>query len=156
MKPQAGFAFALSRLVARLGGRNVCRAQWSAPEAYGVCLLVFLISWVGTGRLLPLLVRAGILRLVLFAAVPLVLWLVFLLLYYLISLVIRIFRRFGFFLAASNAFLQHLFFASLTTLLSFFLLRSGSGLLQVLGSLWLGLVALNLVSILIEQLLDRP
>jgi Predicted nucleoside-diphosphate sugar epimerases len=154
MRPQFGFAFALSRLLARLSGRKVCRAQWSGLEAYGVCLLVFGISCVSAGRVLPLVVRPGILRVALFAALPVILWGGFLLLYYVLSLVIHLFRRLGLYSAATNAPLQQLFFASLTTILSFFLLRSGSGWLQSLGILWLGLLALNLISIVVERLFD--
>ena len=155
MRQQSGFAFALPRLVVRLSGREVCRAQWSGLEANGVSLLVFGITWVCAGSALPLFVRPGVPRLVLFAVLPVMLWIGFLLVYYLISLLIRPFRRFRLYSAVTNVPIQHQFFVSLTTLLSFLLLRSDSGWLQSLGILWLGLLVLNLISMVIERLLDR-
>jgi len=155
MRRQEGYAFALSRLVARLGGRKVRRAEWSTLETYGVGLLVFGISCVCAGRVLPLFVRATVLRVLLFGALPVLLWVTFLLLYYLVSLFIRLLRRFGLYSAPTNDPVQHLFFVWLTTVLSLLLVAKGSVWLQLLGGLWLGPLILNLISIPIERLLDQ-
>jgi hypothetical protein len=155
MKPPLGFAFACSRLVARLGGREVCRAKWSGLEAYGVGLLVFGISWVCAAHAIPLFVRRLALQIVIFVTLPVLLWLIYLLLYYLISLGVRLFRRLGLYSAPTNDPIQHSFFVLLTTFLSFSLLRSESVWLESLGGLWLVLLALNLLSIVVEKLFGR-
>ncbi len=155
MKPPLGFAFACTRLLARLGGREVRRAEWSGLEAYGVCLLVFGISWVCAARAIPLFVRPLGLQIVIFVTLPVLLWLIYLLLYYLISLGIRLFRWLGLYSAPTNDPIQHLFFVLLTTFLSLSLLRSEAVWLESLGGLWLALLALNLLSIVIEKLFGR-
>lgn len=155
MRTRLGFAFALSRLVARLGDRGVCRAEWSGLETHGVCLLVFGISYICAARLVPLFVRPVALQVMIFVVLPILLWVVFLLLFYLVSLAIKPFRRLGLYRAATNEPVQHLFFVFLTTLLSLSLLGSETVWLQSLGSLWLTLFGLNLIAIAIEKLLDR-
>lgn len=155
MKPPLGFAFACSRLIARLGGRKASRAEWSGLEAYGVGLLVFGISWVCVARAIPSFVRPFALQIAIFLTLPVLLWVIYLLLYYLISLSIRPFRRFGLYSAPTNQPIQHLFFVLLTTFLSLSLLRSEVVWLESLGGLWLALLALNLLSIVIEKLFDR-
>jgi hypothetical protein len=155
MKPPLGFAFACSRLVARLGGREVRRAKWSGLEAYSVCLLVFGISWVYAARAIPLVVRPFALQIVIFVTLPVLLWLIHLLLYYLISLGIRLLRRLGLYSAPTNDPIQHLFFILLTTFLSLSLLQSEAIWLESLGGLWLALIALNLLSIVIEKFFGR-
>jgi hypothetical protein len=81
--------------------------------------------------------------------------LIYLLLYYLISLGVRLFRRLGLYSAPTNDPIQHSFFVLLTTFLSFSLLRSESVWLESLGGLWLVLLALNLLSIVVEKLFGR-
>jgi len=155
MRTPLGFAFALPRLVARLGGREVLRAEWSGLEAYGVGLLVFGISYLCAAGLVPLFVRPMVFQVVTYAILPVILWLVLLLLYYLISLASRTFRQLGVYSASTNDPAQHLFFVVLTTFCSWFLVRSNAIWLQSLGCLWLALLGLNLVAIAIEKLLDR-
>jgi hypothetical protein len=155
MKPEVGFGFALPRLLARGRGREVRHAEWSGLEACGVGLLVFGINWVCAAHFLPLFVRPLILRIIVFVALPVLLWVAFLLLYYLVSLVIRLLRRFGLYTATTNDPIQHLFFVFLTTLLALFLIRNGSPPEHWLGELWLGLLALNLVAVAIEKISGR-
>ena len=51
---EIGYAFALPRLIARLGGRRARRAEFSRWEAYGMGILVFGVSCVFVARtLLP-------------------------------------------------------------------------------------------------------
>ena len=47
---EIGYAFALPRLIARLGGRHARRAEFSRWEAYGLGILVFGISCVFVAR----------------------------------------------------------------------------------------------------------
>ena len=155
MRPRLGFAFPLSRLVARLCGRRVCRAKWSVVEAYGVCLLVFGINWVCAGWVVPLFVRGILFQLLVVLILPVVLWLIFLLLYYLISLLIRLLRRLGLYSAPTNEPGQHFFFVCLTTFLSLLLLQSENLWLQSLGGVWLALLGLNLVALALEKAITR-
>jgi len=126
MKSPLGFAFALTRLSARLSGRQVRRAEWSGLETNAVGLFVFGISLACAARVIPLFVRPIALQVVICTMLPVLLWIVYLLLYYLISLGIRICRRLGLYSAATNNPIQHLFFVLLTTLLSLSLVRSGT------------------------------
>ena len=148
-EPELGYAFALPRLVARLAGRKVRRAEFSRLEAYGVCLLVFGISNLFVARaLLPLLGSLVLQWLVVFL-LPFAMWAAFLLLYYLVSLVIAVFRRLGFYRATTNNSFQHIVIMTLTTLLALALVRDECDGVKSLGFLWLGLLALNLLAIAI-------
>lgn len=153
---QLGYAFALSRLVARLAGCKARRAEFSSTEAYGLGILVFGISCVFVARAVLPIVRPWALYLVLLFVLPFAIWLAFLLLYYLNSLVIVLFRRLGLYSAATNNPFQHILIMSFTSLIALYFLREERGWVKSLGVLWLGLLSLNLLSIFLERFLDEP
>jgi hypothetical protein len=155
MKTPLGFAFALSRLAVRLSGREVCQAEWSGLEAYGLCLLVFGIGCVSAARAIHPFVRPVALEILILVMLPVLLWLACLIVHYLIAQAIRPLRRLGLYSAPTNDPIQHLFFVLLTTFFSFMLFRSGTIWLQLLGGFWLALLGLNLLAIVIEKLVDR-
>jgi len=106
----------LSRESWRDWSGKVRRAEFSGAEAYGVGILVFGISCVWAERALLPLVRALPLRLFFLILLPVGIWLAFLILYYLVSLVIALCRRLGLYAALTNNPCQHVAIMSLTTL----------------------------------------
>ena len=154
-RSELGYAFALPRLVARLAGRSVRRAEFSGVEAYGLSILVFGISCVWVGRMFLALVRPFGLRLFLLFLLPFALWAGFLLLFYLVSLLIALSRRLGLYSAVTNNPFQHVVIMSLTTLLAFLLLDDECDWVRSLGIFWLGLLGLNLLAIVWLKLLKE-
>ena len=146
-RSERGYAFALPRVVAHLAGGKVRRAELSGAEAYGVGILVFGISCVWAGCALLSLVRPLPLRLFFLILLPVGIWVAFLILYYLVSLVIALCRRLGLYAAVTNNPFQHVAIMSLTTLLASLLLRDECAWVKSLGILWLGLLGLNLLAV---------
>ncbi len=151
-----GYAFALPRLVARLGGRRARRAELSRWEAYGLGILVFGISCVFAARIILPLVRPGVLQGVLLVLLPFAIWIAYLLLYFVDAQVVALLRKLGLYSAPTNNPFQHLVIMSGTTLLAVLLLQDKCAWLKSLGVFWLGLLALNLLSILILKLRHEP
>jgi hypothetical protein len=152
---QIGYAFALPRLVARLGGRKVRRAELSRWEAYGVGLLVFGISCVFVGRALLSIVRPPPLQLLIALLLPFGIWVAFLILYFLNWLISRFLRQLGLYSAPTNNPFQHFAIMSLITLLAALLVNDECDWVKSLGIFWLGLLALNLLSLLVLKLLHE-
>jgi hypothetical protein len=144
---ERGYAFALPRVVARLAGHKVRRAEFSGAEAYGVGILVFGISCVWAGRALLSLVRPAPLRIIFLVLLPVGIWAAFLILYYLVSLLIALCRRLGLYSAVTNNPFQHVVIMSLTTLFALLLLRDQCVGVRSLGILWLGLLGFNLLAL---------
>ena len=153
---QIGYAFALPRLVSRLTGRKARRAEFSSAEAYGLGILVFGISCVFVARALLPIVRPLALYLVVLFVLPFAIWVAFLLLYYLNSLVIAPLRKLGFYSAVTNNPCQHIVIVLLTTGIALHFLRAESLWVKSLGLFWFGLLCLNILSIFVEKLLDEP
>ncbi len=153
--PVSGYAFALPRLAARLGGRKVRRARWSRWEAYGTGLLVFGLSCVFVGRLISPLVRPIFWQLLVLLALPFAIWIGWLLLYYVASLLIALLRKLGLYSGGTNHSFQHVFIICLITILAALLARDETGWMQSLGIFWLALVGFNLVSIVGLRILDE-
>ncbi|MDQ3199606.1 MAG: hypothetical protein M3Q46_10580 [Verrucomicrobiota bacterium] len=145
---QIGYAFALPRLVARLAGRQVRRAELSRWEAYGTGILVFAIPCVFAARLFLPLVRHLALQLLFVVLLPFAVWIAFLLVYFINARIAALLRRLGLFSAPTNNPLQHVVIISMVTLLAALLLRDPSDWINSLGALWLGLIGLNLLSLL--------
>ena len=149
---QIGYAFALPRLVARIAGRKVRRAEFSAGEAYGLGILVFGMSCVLVARLLFPFVRPVVLQGFFLCLLPFAVWVAFLLLYYLNFLVISVLRRLGFYSAITNNPFQHTVIMSLITGIACSFLRDECDWVKSLGVFWLGLLSFNLLAILVEKL----
>ena len=154
-RPELGYAFALLRLVARLAGRRVRRAEFSGAEAWTLGLLVYGICWTFLGRLLLPGVRSILGQLLILLALPFAIWAGFLLLYYLNSLLITPFRRLGLYSAVTNNLFQHVVIMSLITGLALVLLRDESLWVKSLGAFWLVLLGANLVATIILRLVER-
>ncbi|MBA3832053.1 MAG: hypothetical protein H0X34_09195 [Chthoniobacterales bacterium] len=141
-----GYWFALPRLVARIAGRKVRRAEWSRWEAYGVGLLVFGIGCVFLAHALFEVVRPWALRSLCLLITPVAIWIACLLVYFVNWLIAGLLRRLGLYSAPTNNPLQSVMIISLITLLALLLLRDESGWFRSLGAFWLALLALNLLS----------
>jgi hypothetical protein len=152
---QLGYGFALPRVLARSMGRNARRAQFSAAEAYSVSLLIFAIHYIFLARMLIALFAAPSLASILtLLLLPLATWIYFLVLYYAISLALRMFRKCGILASLPNNRFQSIIISALTTLIALFFLRADALWLRTLGSLWLGLLFLNLLAMAAEKLAD--
>ena len=148
---EAGYAFALPRLIAQLRGRHARRAEFSRWEAYGLGLLVFGISCVFAANLFLPFVRPLLWRWLALLILPFVIWVAFLVLYYVNALIIAALRRCGLYRQPNNRF-QHFVIMSLTTFFAVLFLREENHWLYSLGVFWLTLLGLNLVAIVILNL----
>jgi len=153
---QIGYAFALPRLLARLAGRKARRAELSRWEAYGVGILVFGMSCVFVARLFLPFVRPSALQGLVVFLLPFAIWVAFLILYYLNSLIIALLRRFGLYSAPTNNPFQHVVIMALTTATALHFLGDECDSVKSLGIFWLGLLFLNFLSILAERLRHEP
>lgn len=153
---QIGYAFALPRVVARRGGRNVRQAEFSRWEAYGLGILVFGMSCVFVARLFLPFVRPALLQVLVLFLLPFAIWVAFLILYYLNFLTIGVLRRLGLYAALTNNPLQHAVIMALITGIALHFLHDECTWVKSLGIFWLGLLFLNLLSILIEKLRHEP
>ncbi len=144
---ERGYAFALPRLLARLGGGEVRRAELSRWEAYGLGILVFSLACVLAGHLLLPLVRPVFWRLLALFFLPFAVWVAFLLFFYLNALLAGGLRRLGLYRAVTNNPFQHFVIIGLTSLWAVLLIRTGTDWMCSLGVLWLGLLALNLLAL---------
>ena len=150
-----GYAFALPRVVAKLFGAKPRRAEWSAAEAYGFGALVFAIACVFSGRELSLFVRPWPWRGLLLLALPFAVWAGFVLLYYLLSLLIKLLRKIRLYTAPTNDPFQHVVIMFLMSLIALRFLRDPLGWISSLGVTWFMLVGTNIFCIFFERLLDE-
>ena len=150
-----GYAFALPRLVARVRRGKPRRAEFSAVEAYGLGLLVYAMTCVFAARALLSVVRPMAFYLIVLFTLPFAVWIASLFLYYFNSLVIALFRRLGLYSAVTNNPFQHVVITSLISLIALRFVFEGPVWVKSLGVFWLGLVSLNLLSILVEKFLDE-
>ena len=154
-RPELGYKFALPRLLARSAGRKVRRAQFSAGEAYSLGLLVFGLHCVFAARAILPFVRTTALQALALLFLPFAIWIAFLFLYYMNSLVLALLRRAGLFAIVPNNQFQHVVISTLTTLIALAFLREESSWIRSLGVLWLALLAFNLFAIVLEKFLDE-
>ena len=137
MNDEAGFWFALPRLLARIAGRSkVRRAEWSAVEAYWLGWLVFLIPCLFLWR------EGGLF----FVLTPLVVWVGWLVVYFLVWLLANRLRQLGFYRAGTNNPLQSLFILALVSLCALRFLGDPNLIFRSLGLFWLALLGLNLLA----------
>jgi hypothetical protein len=153
---ERGFWFALPRLLARLTGRKVRRAQWSAVEAYGLGWLVFLFPCVFFWREQLAVVRPIFWQIVLFVLIPLAVWIGWLLLYFFVWLLAGLLRQLGLFSRLTNNPLQSFFIILIVSVLALLFLRDEQFWLRSLGMFWLGLVALNFCAEVILRCSHEP
>lgn|GEM_PF-5706953 len=152
---QIGYVFALPRVAVKFFGGRPRRAEWSRVEAYGFGLIVYGMAFVFLARELLMLVRSPPACLSLLLILPVAVWIGFLLLYYLLSRVIALLRRFRLYSGPNDRF-QHYVIMLLTSLIALHFLRDPLGWISGLGTLWFLLLGLNIFCIFFERLLDEP
>ena len=150
---QMGYAFALPRLIARLVGRKVRRAEFSRGEAYALGILVFGMSCVFAARALLPVVRPGALWALVLFLIPFAIWVAFLILYYFNFLLVAGLRRLRLYSAITNNPFQHFVIMVLTSAIALHFLGDECLAVKSLGIFWFGLLSGNLFSIVVEKLL---
>jgi hypothetical protein len=151
---QPGYVFALPRVVVGLIWKKPPRGEGSRAEAYGLGLIVYGMALVFCARQLLMFVRETPVRVVLLVILPFAVWIGFLLLYYLVSLVIAFLRSLRLY-AGSNERFQHYVIMLLTTLIALHFLRDPLGWISGSGTFWLLLLGLNIFCGFFERLLDE-
>lgn len=145
---EIGYAFALPRLLARLGGQTVRRAELSRAEAYGVGILVFGICCVFAARAVLPFVRSWPAQLLFVFLLPAAMWVVLLVVYFINWLLVASLRRLGLYSAPTNNPFQHFVIICLVSLIALLFLLDEAGWIHSLGAIWLGLVGCNLLALL--------
>ncbi len=148
---QIGYAFALPRFLARLGGRKVERAEWSRVEAYGVGILVFGICCVFVARMVLPFVRPLTGQFLFLFVLPFAVWIAFLVVYAVNWQLVTLLRRLGLYSAPTNNPFQHFVIMTLVTIVAALFLRDG-GWVKSLGELWLLLLGANLLALSVLKL----
>jgi hypothetical protein len=152
---ERGYFFALTRLLARLAGRRVRKAEFSRWEIYSAGWFVFGFAGVVTGWILLPLVRPTELKILVLLLLPAGVWIALLLFYFVNWTTAAILRQLGLYAERTNNPLQHLIIMAVFSCFALALLRDENMLLNSLGIFWLGLVSLELLALLILRFLDE-
>lgn len=140
---ELGFWFALPRLLTRMAGKKVRRAQWSAAEAYGLGWAVFLFPCIFLWHEQLAVVRPIAWQIVVFVLIPFAVWIGWLLVYFFVWLLARLLCRLGLFSGRTKNPLQSFFILLIVSVLALLFLRDEQFWLRSLGVFWLALLALN-------------
>ncbi len=143
---EMGYAFALPRLLARIAGLKVRRAQWSAAEAYGLGSLVFLLPCVWLWQEEVAGARSLVRQIFALGFVPLLVWLGWLLVLAVVWSLASMLRRLGLYRAPTNLPLQSFFILTLVSLCALSFVCEPNLVLRSLGIFWFGLVLLNFLA----------
>jgi hypothetical protein len=139
------FYFPLFRLIAMLRGGSATRAESNAVEAWLAGLMVYLIHYLFFAALLIPSNHNAWLTALLLVALAFWVWLFWLLLLYLNSVIIRVLHLGGFFRMIPTRRLQSILWVILTTAMAWTLLK-GSPAPREAGAIWLVAVAMNLAA----------
>ena len=145
------FYFSLPRLIAKTCGGNPRRAETNAVEAWAGGLIFYLVSYVFFAAQL---VQRGLRHwqtALLLVALGFFVWLFWLLLLYINSLIIKLLHLCGLFRTIPSRRAQSILLGISTTAMACALLLRGSWMLSV-GLFWLLAVAANLASALVLAL----
>jgi hypothetical protein len=150
-KKGARFYFSLPRLVAKIGGGDARRAETNALEAWAGGLIFYLITYVFfAAQFIPRGLKHWETALMLIALAFFV-WLFWLFLLYINSLVIKLLRLCGLFRTISIRRAQSILLGIATTAMACTLLTRGP-LIRGVGLVWLVAVAVNLAAALVLAL----
>ena len=141
-----GFGLSLPRMFLWLDGKDPRRAERSAIEAYAVGTFMYLLSYLSAAQLILQRIDSAALRLAGLILLLVIIWLFWLLLLYVNSILILLLRRIGLHKGLSNTASQSVLLTTLATIFAFYLARDDSWM-GWLGLGWMFLVFLNLVSI---------
>ena len=141
------FYFALPRLLAKLRGGNATRAEQNGAEAWFGGLAIYAISYLYFAGLIP--DNPGWwTRAFLFGALAFLVWLFWLLVLYLNSLILKLLRGLGPWRALPIRRGQSILLATAATAMAVALVQRGS-LSGEIGAIWLTAIAMNLLAALI-------
>jgi hypothetical protein len=145
--PNAGpqFYFSLLRFLAMLRGGDAKRAESNALEGRLVGLMMYLIHYLFFATQFAPSTNAPWLATLLLTALAFWVWLFWLLLLYINSVIIKFLRVCGLFESIPTRRAQSILWAIATTAMACGLLRS-TGWVRELGAIWLVAVAMNLAS----------
>jgi hypothetical protein len=138
------FYFALPRLLAKWRGGDPNRAEKNEAEAWSAGLAIFGISYLYLAILIPDAVTWWA-RGMMFVALVFLVWLFWLLVLYVNSLIFKWLQRFGLFRSVAMRRGQSVFIATTTTAMAVALLQRDSFASEI-GAIWLTATALNLVA----------
>ena len=147
------FYFSLLRVIAMLRGGDARRAESNGFEAWLVGLFIYSIHYLFFATLFIPSNTAGWLTILLFVALAFWIWLFWLLLLYINSVIIKALHICGLFRTIPTRRAQSILWGISTTAMAFVLLKS-SPALRELGAIWLVAVAMNLVSAVVLALSD--
>lgn len=141
---QPHFYFALPRLIATMRGADGGRAEKNGTEAWVGNIAIYLVNYLFFAQFvpahLPLWQRTLLLTALLF-----VVWLFWLAVLYLNSLIIGMLRLVGVFRTIPSRHAQSILLGTWTTAMAFDLLERGSWIGEV-AAIWLVAVAMNLAA----------
>jgi hypothetical protein len=147
------FYFSLFRLLAMLRGGDARRAESNSFEAWLVGLMVYAIHYLFFATLFIPSHLPPWLAALLFVALAFWIWLFWLLLLYINSVIIKFLHLCGLFRALPTRRAQSVLCGILTTAMACVLLRS-SPAPRELGAIWLVAVAMNLTAALVLAFSD--
>ena len=145
MNRKREFYFPLFRLIAMLRGGSASRAESNAVEAWLTGLMVYLIHYLFFAALLIPSHHSAWLTALLLVALAFWVWLFWLLLLYLNSVIIHVLHLGGFLRAIPTRRLQSILWGIVTTAMAWTLLKSSPAPREV-GAIWLVAVAMNLAA----------
>jgi hypothetical protein len=138
------FYFALPRLLAKWRGGDPKRAEKNAVEAWLAGLAVFGVSYLYFEILIPD-ATAWWARVMMFVALAFLVWLFWLLVLYVNSMILKSIQRFGLFRSLPMRRGQSVLIATTTAAMAIALVQRDSFASEI-GAIWLTATALNLVA----------
>jgi hypothetical protein len=138
------FYFALPRLLAKMRGGDPIRAEQNSVEAWGANLAIYLISFLYFAGFIPFF-DSWWARALIFVALAFVLWLFWLVVLYVNSLILKFLSSFGLLRSLPIRRGQCVLIATTATAMAVALLQRGA-LGAEIGAIWLVAIAMNLVA----------
>ena len=141
------FYFALPRLIAKFRGGDTARAEKNGSEAWATSLAIYAISYLYFADFVPDTLSWWM-RALMFVALAFLVWLFWLLMLFINSLVLKLVHSLGLFRSLPTRRGQSVLLAGATTAMAVALAQRGTFVSEV-GAIWLIATALNLVAALI-------
>jgi len=145
--PSPRFYFALPRLLARFRGGNATRAEKNGSEAWAASVAIYAISYLYFAGFVPGPLSWWM-RGLIFVALAFLVWLFWLLMLFLNSLLLKLVHSLGLFRSLPTRRGQGVLLAGATTAMAIALTQRDSFISEI-GAIWLIATALNLVASLI-------
>jgi hypothetical protein len=141
---QPQFYFALPRLIAMMRGANATRAENNGTEAWVGSVAIYLINYLFFAQFIPVDLRLWQ-KALLLAGLLFLVWLFWLVVLYLNSLIVKVLRLAGLFRSIPTRRAQSILLGTWATAMAFDLLNRGSWIGEA-ASIWLVAVAMNLAA----------